>query len=208
MPDEQKVRIVRIKANPAALYGSEACPANRNALGGYRAAVTTVLAGTDTNRSADLVFSMAQKGKDVDPEIDILLRRISAVRRFATRSSRNRKIVDELLDIYHKAGFMGTYQGEDHLRGLKPAPHPKHPDRRRWDPEVPPKGPIALLLHSINLMGCSMDTKLTVHCKGENRSTSFRNQNSMCCTRPSNKLGELARRPPRGLGKMWGNYWK
>ena len=58
--------------------------------------MATALAGTDTNRSVDFVFSLVQAGgKDVDPEVDILRRRLIAFRRFVTSSTENKARVEQ-----------------------------------------------------------------------------------------------------------------
>ena len=101
-------------------------------------------------------FAANSHGTDFDPEIEILAKRVMAIRRLATGSEEARRRVEDILAVYRAAGRRGTVVDEDALDQLMPAPPPLHKDRGKWDPDTPPKGPVALLAHSLHLVGAAV----------------------------------------------------
>ena len=75
----------------AAMYGCETTPINDSCMRSYRTAVVDTIAFNTKRRSADLTFAFCSKGTDVDPETEVLVRRVMAMRRAVARSERLEK---------------------------------------------------------------------------------------------------------------------
>ena len=86
-PYDKKAAVIKGKLNPAALYGCDTTPANEAALRSYRAAVVDTVAYTTRRRAADLVFAFCSRGEDIDPDVEITVRRVLALRRLMSTNS-------------------------------------------------------------------------------------------------------------------------
>ena len=74
---------------------------------------------TTSRRSADLVFSVASEGTDLDPYVVFLVRRLAVYRRYCHKY---KKTVGEIQEFYHRyieKGEPGIYKGEEQLSGKK-----------------------------------------------------------------------------------------
>ena len=67
---------------------------------------------TTVRRSADLVFATTSEGTDLDPDINIFVRRVAAARRYISRSNANHEEMKEVARIYGSREEPGTYQGK------------------------------------------------------------------------------------------------
>ena len=85
------------------------------------------------------------EGPNLDPTEEVLVRRISLLRRMLAKHPGLQPICDKIVGHYASAGAHGT--NADHLVGLSPAPPPGYAPYEPWKPTVaPPAGPIGLLL--------------------------------------------------------------
>ena len=75
----------------AALYGSEAAKASIDIMNKLRTAIANVIGTTSNHRAIELVFEADDEGKDVDPIVQTLVRKIALMRR----------IIDKLLEKEH-----------------------------------------------------------------------------------------------------------
>ena len=141
--------------------------ASRKALARYKAAVVAALGGATRNRSPDLVFATLSGKQDLDPEVEILVKRVIAIRRQICKSRECLDRVKKLLTRYIHHGVKGTFLSEEALTHLCPAPPVGDPLRHMWNPHNQATGPIALMLHSLHLIAAAMDTDLVVHQDGE-----------------------------------------
>ena len=78
-PCEKKVNIVRAKKLPMGLYGCEVAPVDEAALRTMRSAIVSCLTFTTVRRSTDFTFATASRGRDVDPDVEIVNRRVVAL---------------------------------------------------------------------------------------------------------------------------------
>ena len=91
---KSKAMIIRTKMIPKALYGCELAPVNETALRGLRREVADAISYTTARRSADLTFSVASYGTDLDPDVHIYIRRAQAYRRAYTANENNEKLIN------------------------------------------------------------------------------------------------------------------
>ena len=96
-PYNKKVEIIRAKKLPLGLYGCEVAPINESALRTRRASIASCLTFTTARRSADLAFAIGSRGRDVDPDVEIVCRRAIAIRRSMAKDDRSRKLIQEIL---------------------------------------------------------------------------------------------------------------
>ena len=81
------------KRASTALYGAEACIVSRKGLGKYRTAIVAALGGGRSNRSCDFVFATQKGDQDYDPEVEILIKRVVAIRRQVVKSQKSKDLI-------------------------------------------------------------------------------------------------------------------
>ena len=80
-PSDKQIAIIRGKLLPKGLYGCELGPINETAMRGFRAATATSMTYSTTRRSSGLTFAMCSRGSDIDPDIEVVRRRVVGFRR-------------------------------------------------------------------------------------------------------------------------------
>ena len=119
------------------MYGCETAPIHENALRRYRGAIANALTYTTKQRSVDLTFAVASKGEDLDPEVYITTKRVTAFRRARGKKGTNRRIIDKILSEYRRKKEPGTEEGlgagdlEEGLKGKELAGEPASPERAK-----------------------------------------------------------------------------
>jgi hypothetical protein len=78
---EGKAHFIRSKALPKGLYGCEASHINKQAIDHLASNIVDTIAPHSTLRSPALVFSTSSGGNDLDPQVEVLVRRALATRR-------------------------------------------------------------------------------------------------------------------------------
>ena len=74
-----------------ALYGCESSPVSEQALAKYRTAVADTITKTTSKRSSNLTFSSSSEGPDIDPDVEVVCRRVKALRRYLVKEERAKK---------------------------------------------------------------------------------------------------------------------
>ena len=87
---------------------------NETALRALRASFADCATYTSKRRSLDLVFALASEGADLDPEVEIVVRRAVAFRRYITKNDSNRRKVDKIYEQYAKAKEPGIDVDDDY----------------------------------------------------------------------------------------------
>ena len=95
-PYDKKVHIVRAKKLPMGLYGCAVAPVNEAALRTFRSAIASCLTIATTRRSADFTFVAASLGRDVDPDVGIVNRRVVALRRGMAKCNKQKKMIGDI----------------------------------------------------------------------------------------------------------------
>ena len=107
-------------------------------------------------------------GRDLDPVVDILARRMAAMRRCIAKSPDLKDVIRRLLVHYQDVAYPGT--GIDNLSDLLPAPPPGWKGRAAWSPPGRPAGPVALLIGSLHRSAAALrwqEDEPTVFLHGE-----------------------------------------
>ena len=77
----QKAHFIRTKALPQGLYGCEASHINQQAMESLTVCIVDTIAPHSSLRAQALVFDTASAGNDLDPQVEVLIRRSLATRR-------------------------------------------------------------------------------------------------------------------------------
>ena len=85
----------------------------------------------DQNRVVDLTFSVATKGSDVDPEIVVVCRRATAMRRARCKGNENKKLIDDIIHAYSQRKEPGCYRTEDEVSKQQLGGYPGNPRRAK-----------------------------------------------------------------------------
>ena len=109
-PYEKEAAIIRAKKLPKAMYGYEITPVNETALTVVRPSFIKCMTYTASRRSDDLVFSVASEGTDLDPDENILARRVAAFRRYFYKDGKNAENIREVYGHHKEKGEPGIYR--------------------------------------------------------------------------------------------------
>ena len=136
---------------PNALYGCEVTPVNETALRVLRSSFVRCMTYTTVRRSANLVFAMAPEGSDLDPDINIFVRRAAAARIYPTKNPANQDTMEEVARISAARKEPGIYQGDEILDNKELGGGPATKERATLRKEGKPEGPYGLLLESVHV---------------------------------------------------------
>ena len=112
-PYGKKVQAIRSRKLPRGLFGCEVAPVNEAALRTFRSAIASALTFTTARRSTDLAFAVGSRGSDVGPDVEIVTRRVAALRRTLAKSDEQKEMIDEIYEGYQDKGEPGCYRGPD-----------------------------------------------------------------------------------------------
>jgi hypothetical protein len=154
--------MIRVKILAAALYGvaSSHCP--DAAVNGLRSAIVDTIVPKSTLRSPCLAFEVGSCGEDLDPSIQIFVRRGVEFRRCVGKYPDVLAKVNTIHQFYTDRGYTGTPQASTDLRSLEPAPPHAHAGRTKWRTPFTAMGPIGFLLHDIHCLGAVLDHEWNV----------------------------------------------
>ena len=155
-----KAETIRAKLLPKALYGAELAPVSEAAMRSLRAKIADVLSPATVRRSVDLVFALAAGPKNVDPDIDVVVRRFAAARRAMVKSEEAAMTISRILEMYKFRDEPGMRCGEEELSTKELAGPPVSQQRSKVRRQCKPYGPIGLLLESAHMQAGSVNTDL------------------------------------------------
>ena len=166
---EDRAKVLRAKVIPAALYGVETVPTRDKQVSKLTAAFVKALTRGGPRHDVDLVFSSHTGEVDLDPQAQILLRRIMTRRRVTAKKKSVKNQVQRILERYVAEGapiWDGTQSEEEYneiMAGLEPAPHPIDGSTAKLSSITNAQGPIGYLLQMANCMAMRMDIDGRLH---------------------------------------------
>ena len=164
-PYSRKTAVIRTKMLPKALYGCETAPINEAAMRTFRSEVADAAAYTTKRRSLDLTFTTSSHGTDIDPEIEVYVRRVTSFKRAIVISDFNGKMIDTILGIYREKHEPGTMTDpSSNLEALAQkhfAEEPGSSQRGKMRKQCNPKGPVGYLLETLHLNASVLDEEQT-----------------------------------------------
>jgi hypothetical protein len=120
----EKQILIRTKALPLGLYGCESTHASVTALRTLRSKVADAIGPHSAARSASMQFAIMTPKHDLDPQVEILVRRCLAVRRCEALSGLAARAA-KLVEHYKAIGTPGTNFSPEALAVLKCQPPPR-----------------------------------------------------------------------------------
>ena len=112
-PYAKKVAIIRAKLLPKGLYGCELGPINESAMQASRAATANCMTYSSMRRSTDLTFAMCSRGNDVDPDMEVVRRRILCFRRAMILHEGAEQMIQDIFNKYKDDGHPAIGEGSD-----------------------------------------------------------------------------------------------
>ena len=103
---------------------------------------------------------VASRGTDLDPRIQILLRRVITLRRQIGKREILRTTAEDSLAKLITKRHVGTLQEDTDISELQPV-DPKR--RGQWKNSRPARGPIAHLLQAVHDIGAVLDEDFVMH---------------------------------------------
>jgi len=141
-------------------------PVTETALRGLRKEFVDAIAYTTIRMPVDLTFNAASYGSDLDPDVQIFVRRAQAYRRAYTASEGNEKLIKGIMEMYEEEGNPAIIREgdleEDGLKEKQIAGEPASKQRAWVRKHCKPRGPIGHLLESIHMQAASIDDEGTV----------------------------------------------
>ena len=123
-PYEKKEKIARAKILPKGIYGCELAPISEAGMRTFRSAVAYCLTYFTKRRSVDLTSAKATRGTDVDPDVAVVCRRTTVLRRALTMNDGNAKTIEDIIEKYAEKKVPRIYRNEDELKWTQIAREP------------------------------------------------------------------------------------
>ena len=145
-----------------AFFGCEVSPVNEGALRTLRSAIASCIAFTTSRKATDLTFAVGSRGRDVDPDVEIVCRRTLGIRRCMAKCEESRDMIKDIYKGYQKRNEPGIYKNEEDLKGRIIAGEPGTTNRARQRRRRRPHGPVGFLLESLFLQAAALSPDLVI----------------------------------------------
>lgn len=96
-PYARNAAVIRTKMQPKGFYGCETAPVNESAMRTFRVEVVNAVTYTTRRRSTDINFAVASNGSDIDPGVEVYVRRVNGFRRALATNTGNKEIIEGIL---------------------------------------------------------------------------------------------------------------
>ena len=162
-----KAKAIRTVVYPATLYGIEAARTTRTKVGILAAAVKDVLYSKNDRHDTDWLFANGVNGKDLDPEVQIFIKRMTMLRRAVEKKPSLKAKVQSIYRAYKKEAEEDTSahwqkDGCDSEEEWCPWPHACSPCKPPASATVHPRGPVGLIIEEMVRLDAHMDEDFTL----------------------------------------------
>ena len=147
----KKAHICRSLVLPKSLYGVEACDLPVCLLDKLRASLARATNRGSVFQCNAILFEVASYGRDLDPYVQIVVRRVTALRRHIAKFPDTRRMFEGILSTYREMNFVGT-------------------DAEKFDSSsnveawrLPARGPVGLLLQSLASICAALTPAFDLH---------------------------------------------
>ena len=148
---QSKAKAIRTKIYPGLFYGIEVNDLSERQLASISAAVIDVFAGRNDNHDADWFYATQSIGGDLDPTVQVLLRRALELRRCVCKRPQDEHMLKHIVQLYVEEAkrkhtpqewYCGRAERSDEVHNdfPEPAPHPSKGQVATWKKESPCKG--------------------------------------------------------------------
>ncbi len=140
-------------------------------MAGLSSAVINVFKRKNNHYGVDWFYTTCSAGKDLDPNIQVGLRRCIGLRRAMCKRPHMAWKIHRIPDLYDEQdpGNKWLHNGCADPGNVFPdyAPHPSKSSTAEWGKVIRAKGPVGLLIQSIYAMGSMMDKSCKVWSRDE-----------------------------------------
>ena len=164
---QSKANTVRTKILPTALYACEASEVSDAHLASLTSHILSVLTtGRHNKRDLIATFIASSHGHDRDPVGQVLLRRITQIRRTLAKHPDILPKVKDIHRMYQRGNHPGA-MNHNLPHANTSAPHPYRASTTPYKRGMSAAGPIGLLLSSIHCTGSTLDKYFYMHTPNE-----------------------------------------
>lgn len=153
----QQTSLIRPNVLTAALFGCESAPFDDAPLIALRAAIVRVIGPSKTCTSNDLAFSPSSYRIDIDPLVQILVRKVVLMRRVLAKRPQLLDMISQSLAMYRKCAYVGIWYSGMAMEEVHPAPSPGYDEWKAWKAKTNAWGPMGLLCDGLWYAGAVLD---------------------------------------------------
>ena len=157
-----KERLIRGKILPMALYGIENAHPTEAKLHALQSAIVDVIGTNAARRCNTMIFQLATGGEDLDPYIQVTVRRFDTFRRMWHKHPAYQVMCRGILNFYSQNATPGVFNGEEELGKLGE-------NYSACQPRIGTNGPIGYLLQAAHQIGGALDSSFIFHAPKENK---------------------------------------
>ena len=143
MPRVKKLRIIKGLILAKSLYGTEAAEPSCKRVDALTTAIVKAMGIRNERRSIALAYEANQEAGELDPRINMLVRKVTLLRRIIARRPDMQKIISGIIDEYN------TLYANTPMATL-----PRN--------KLPCRGPVGLLVLHLRISGMTIDNELVI----------------------------------------------
>ena len=149
---KKQAGIIRTKIHAGAFHGIETADYTDRQIAEMSSATVDASKKRNNRHDADWFYTLCSAGKDLDPAVQIPVRRVVGLRRARAKRPQQQKKMHKILNLYARRAGQSRWlyqQGEGPDDFHEPVPHPSRGSSKQWRSVVVQEGPIGLLIQSV-----------------------------------------------------------
>lgn len=155
---EEKAKTIRAKVHAGTFYGIEGSDLTDTQVASLSAATIQVFKQTNSRYDVDWHYATCSHGKDLDPNVQVVLRRIVGLRRAHCKGPHMQHKLRSIMNLYaQREGFTKWLHTGPDATYHDPAPHPSRASTAAWKHTIETKGPVGFLIQVVYCMGALID---------------------------------------------------
>ena len=159
---QNKRTVIKGKILPMGLYGCEVAPVNEAVLTRLRGTIANVITFTTKIRAVDLTYAVTAEKGDLDPDVEICRRRVTALRRCYHGNDEDAAMIQDIYEKYKEKEEPATKHKKEDLLGKDVFGPPASKERASLRKQCRPHGPVGLLLETMHLQTAAMTDKFII----------------------------------------------
>ena len=159
---QNKRTVIKGKILPMGLYGCEVAPVNEVVLTRLRGVIANVITFTTKIRAVDLTFAVTAEKGDLDPDVEICRRRVTALRRCYHGNDEDAAMIQDIYEKYKENDEPATKHTKEDLLGKDVFGPPASKERASLRKQCRPHGPVGLLLETMHLQTAALTDKFII----------------------------------------------
>ena len=154
--------VIKGKILPMGLYGCEVAPVNEAVFTKLRGTIANVITFTTKMRAVDLTFAVTSEKGDLDPDVEICRRRVTALRRCYHGNDEDAAMIQEIYKKYQEKDEPATKHKKKDLMEKNLSGPPASKERAALRQQCRPHGPVGLLLETMHLQTAAVTSNFMI----------------------------------------------